>query len=205
MLKKANQTSFKPGNIPHNKKPRYDLICKNCDNIFKVFKYELNSRKTCSKKCTDDLKRKDYTRDTKALSAYRLALEGKTISEISKITGFPKGSISSYLNRLNFRRFANGGQSYSSIRKKLLNRNDYKNCCICGFDRVIKIAHIIPASKGGDLTYENTLPLCPNHHHLFDTKKLTNDEEININKEKEKRNGSRPQSISVPPDESNGA
>lgn len=188
---KANATSFKPGNIPHNKKPRYDLICKNCNNNFKVFKYELDNRKTCSKKCTDNLKRKDYTRDTKALSAYRLALEGKTIEEISKITGFPRGSISSYLNRLNFRRFANGGQSYSSIRKKLLNRDDYKSCCICGFNRIIEIAHIVPAAKGGDLTYENTLPLCPNHHHLFDTKKLTIDEENNIQMEKEKRNGSR--------------
>jgi hypothetical protein len=178
----ANQTSFKTGNIPHNKKPRYDLICKNCNNIFKVFKYELENRKTCSKKCTDDLKRKDYTRDTKATTAYNLALQGKTIAEISQITGFPKGSISSYLNKLNFRRFANGGQSYSSIKKKLLNRNDYKSCCICGFNRIIEVAHIIPASKGGDLTYQNTLPLCPNHHHLFDNKKLTTEEELEIKK-----------------------
>lgn len=184
---KANSTSFKKSHVPHNKKTRLVLVCKNCSIEFGVFPHEAERRKCCSKNCTDELKRKDYSRDTKACISYRLAKEGKTIKEISEITGFPKGSIASYLNKMKFRRYASGGVSYTSVKKKLLQRDDYKNCCICGFSRIVEVAHIIPARDGGDLSFENTLPLCPNHHHLFDNNKLEEEESFIVNWEKERR------------------
>ena len=186
-LSKANSTSFKKGCTPHNKKCRIVLTCKNCNIKFETFPSETEKRKCCSKKCTNELKQKDYSRDTKACTSYRLAQEGKTIKEISEITGFPPGSISSYLNKMKFRRFVDGGKSYSSVRKKLLSRDDYKGCCVCGFYRIVELAHIIPAKQGGSLTFENTLPLCPNHHHLFDNNRLLEDEIRIINLEKERR------------------
>jgi 5-methylcytosine-specific restriction endonuclease McrA len=51
-----------------------------------------------------------------------------------------------------------------------------RSCKVCGFDRLIEYAHIIPASKGGDIRPSNILPLCPNHHRLFDKGLLTNQE-----------------------------
>lgn len=50
------------------------------------------------------------------------------------------------------------------------------SCLICQFDRVIDYAHIVPTSKGGTVSPENILPLCPNHHRLFDRNKLTEQE-----------------------------
>ena len=41
-------------------------------------------------------------------------------------------------------------------------------CLVCGFDRHIEYAHILPASLGGTVRPGNILPLCPNHHALFD-------------------------------------
>jgi hypothetical protein len=177
---KISSTSFKKGNIPWNKKPRIEKECANCGINFKVFPNEADGRKCCSKKCTDSLKRKDYSEDTKATISYKLALEGKTIREISEITGYPPGSVASYLNKMNYRRYAEGGNSYSSIRKKLLNRDDYHSCVCCDFSRGVELAHIIPASEGGQLTYENTLPLCPNHHYLFDNNKLSEEEKSKL-------------------------
>ena len=49
-------------------------------------------------------------------------------------------------------------------------------CMICGYDRVIEYAHIIPHAKGGTLHPDNVLILCPNHHRLFDRDKLTDAE-----------------------------
>lgn len=48
-----------------------------------------------------------------------------------------------------------------------------KSCLVCGFDRLIEYAHILPASQGGTVHPGNILPLCPNHHSLFDGGLLT--------------------------------
>lgn len=53
-------------------------------------------------------------------------------------------------------------------------------CRICGFKRVIEYAHIIPHSKGGTTHPTNIIPLCPNHHVLFDTGALTSEEEMRL-------------------------
>ena len=45
-------------------------------------------------------------------------------------------------------------------------------CVICGFDRFVEWAHVIPASKGGRYSAHNGLWLCPNHHRLFDRQLL---------------------------------
>lgn len=49
-------------------------------------------------------------------------------------------------------------------------------CVICGFNRVIELAHIIPYNRGGTIHPDNIIALCPNHHTLFDKDLLTADE-----------------------------
>ena len=44
----------------------------------------------------------------------------------------------------------------------------YKPCEICGEDRIINYAHILPRGGGGPAHENNYLYLCPTHHQLFD-------------------------------------
>ena len=52
----------------------------------------------------------------------------------------------------------------------------YKPCEICGEDRIINYAHILPRGGGGVSNEKNYLYLCPTHHHLFDFERLTKEE-----------------------------
>lgn len=170
-----NKTSFKKGSIPWNK-TNIIMICEICKLNFKVTPSDLKNRpgKTCSRKCSNEYLKKLEKGKNKQNICLELFRQGKTIKEISLQINIPTGSISSHLNKAKFRRYENGGKSYSSLVKEL--KKEYKYCLICNFNRIIEIAHIIPASKGGLLTKENTLGLCPNHHYLFDNKKLTIEE-----------------------------
>lgn len=69
--------------------------------------------------------------------------------------------------------------------KEWIRQREKKNsaCIICGFNRFVEIAHIIPAIKGGGYDAVNILYLCPNHHRLFD-ENLLFDEEFQLIKEK---------------------
>lgn len=174
-----NKTSFKSGQESWNKTNLFKN-CINCNKEFKVTPSCLKNRpcKYCSRECHrlhgDDRRKVSISKEKTCLD---LAKEGKTIKEISEITGFPCGSVSSYLNKAKYRK-RKKGLSYAAKAKAL--KKIYKKCKICEFDRIIEIAHIIPASRGGDLTESNTIALCPNHHHLFDTKQLTNDEALKL-------------------------
>jgi 5-methylcytosine-specific restriction endonuclease McrA len=50
------------------------------------------------------------------------------------------------------------------------------SCLICGEKRVVEFCHVIPLKEGGTSDIYNIIPLCANHHYLFDQKKLTDDE-----------------------------
>ena len=56
------------------------------------------------------------------------------------------------------------------------------SCLICGFRRFVEKAHVIPARKGGPRRVWNIVPLCPNHHKLYDRNKLTTAESRKLRK-----------------------
>jgi predicted restriction endonuclease len=62
-------------------------------------------------------------------------------------------------------------------RRAITKAAETASCTICGFKRIIEIAHIIPANAGGLFTWANTIFLCPNHHRLFDYH-ILNEEEV---------------------------
>lgn len=64
------------------------------------------------------------------------------------------------------------GNTISERAKDLYGRT----CLICGFDRCVEYAHVIPAARGGTIHPDNIVPLCPNHHTLYDRQKLSHDE-----------------------------
>jgi predicted restriction endonuclease len=55
----------------------------------------------------------------------------------------------------------------------------YKSCEICGEDRIINYAHIIPRGAGGGSNEKNYLYLCPTHNHIFDFDRLSKEECVN--------------------------
>jgi hypothetical protein len=64
----------------------------------------------------------------------------------------------------------------NNFSRGLAARGSAGVCAICGFDRFIERAHIVPARFGGPVAEFNILPLCPNHHRLFDHNLLTLEE-----------------------------
>lgn len=42
------------------------------------------------------------------------------------------------------------------------------SCAVCGFSRLVEYAHRTPKRNGGLARPDNIVPLCPNHHALFD-------------------------------------
>ena len=60
-----------------------------------------------------------------------------------------------------------------TIFANYLTRNNlrqfYDNCCICDWKRAsIDLCHVRPHRFNGFYELENIIPLCPNHHRLFD-------------------------------------
>ena len=91
-----------------------------------------------------------------------------------------------------FDRYNGTGHKYCSARcaKSSANRNGMIarqrrlvegkeiHCEICGFDRYVERAHILPAKHGWKLTKQNCLLLCPNHHRVFDNGRGFTNEEL---------------------------
>lgn len=49
----------------------------------------------------------------------------------------------------------------------------FSRCCVCGWDRAtVDYAHMCSVKDGGKYVLHNVLPLCPNHHRLFDNGEL---------------------------------
>lgn len=60
--------------------------------------------------------------------------------------------------------------------KAMYGKIEGLRCQICNEDRCIEFCHIYPVNEGGDSSVYNLLVLCPNHHYLFDNKRLTDKE-----------------------------
>lgn len=50
-------------------------------------------------------------------------------------------------------------------------------CAVCGWTETTNdVCHIVPRKRGGENTFENIVMLCPNHHRMLDSGKMTRDE-----------------------------
>lgn len=82
----------------------------------------------------------------------------------------------------------NHPDAYKKTREKVIskiwfagtNKNKGYSCCICGFDRAVDLAHIVPRRDGGKVEKDNIYILCPNHHRVFDRGLLTTDEKTRL-------------------------
>ncbi len=165
----ANKTSFQAGHKPWNANRRVEVNCKGCGKTFSVPLFRLNAKSvSCSRRCS----RTCLSRQGLAEETMRLVSQGKTAQEIAAALKRPVTTIYSHVNRRKYR-FRQPGLSRSAITNTFLRD---AACAVCGWTRCLDAAHITPASKGGTMEESNLLPLCPNHHRLFDKGRLTTDE-----------------------------
>lgn len=57
------------------------------------------------------------------------------------------------------------------------HRHKSDKCLICDYDRFVEAAHLVPRAAGGPREAWNMVPLCPNHHRLYDGALLSYDEQ----------------------------
>lgn len=166
--KECNTSFIKKGSTPSNKKEKVSFICPVCGKQFFRKQCQANFSKTCSRECANKSHQKPEAHYRKVMELYKT---GKTRKEISQELGLTANQVSFAINKYEYRR--PNGTTVASIRRRFLKG---KSCVICGFNRAVEMAHIIPARDGGTYEEENLMPLCPNHHYLFDNNKLTSEE-----------------------------
>lgn len=172
---------FAIGQKPWNKGTAQmdECICKMCDKHFSMLRSQVirdGRGKFCSKKCFYDAKKK-FSRRVQVEALYE---QGKTYREMAAILGIPQNTVSSmvYYLKLNNRY----GDAVTSKRAmptiKNILKEDYgvDSCELCGYSRVIEMAHIVERKNGGEYLINNCLLLCPNCHHLFDYNMLAGTE-----------------------------
>ena len=152
---------------------RTSHVCPLCRVEIKVAPSRFrNSRRVfCSRACANKGMRAPITE-----AVMKLYREGKKIREIAVMLQRSESTVGGLLHRRKLKMRWGTGTHPTSLRerfKKLLS----DSCQLCGYARVVELAHIWPAAKGGRFELENLVVLCPNCHHLFDHQMLTEEEQ----------------------------
>jgi rubredoxin len=66
-------------------------------------------------------------------------------------------------------------RKHATHYRTICKHNHNMTCIVCGFDKVIDVHHVDGNHDNND--YKNLVPLCPNHHQLFHSKKYKKDVE----------------------------
>lgn len=113
--------------------------------------------------------------------AVKLNQEGKTLPEISDELGVSLGTLHYRLRSIGYK--ARSGLRARAAKHKNLQYHKRKvaaelemSCAICGEDRTVDLSHIASAKNGHPMVKENAIVLCPTHHRLFDSGKLSKSE-----------------------------
>lgn len=172
MPRHITNTSFNKGHPAWNRQELY-INCLQCGKRVKTNNSKLRGgHRFCGKGCSYNY-RSGHSVSGQIIQLFK---EGKTAKEISQIVGRALSSVYWTLNTRKFR-FRNGDLCTATKRRHFL---EGRNCIICGFDRVVEAAHIIPACKNGATEGWNLLVLCPNHHKLFDRDLLDESEILKL-------------------------
>lgn len=157
--------------IGSKKGPRITIECLFCKNK-KEFQPHRSTAKYCSLACRNEHYRvlaKTDEIDSKIIELYN---DKRRVSQIAEMLNISVNRVRDCLISKNIYT----GHKNRSRPKLAYKFKKNKVCEMCGFERALDAAHIIPHIKGGTMEDENLLALCPNHHRLFDNKKLTLEE-----------------------------
>jgi len=152
-------------------------ICQFCGKEFEIREKEAarGRGKYCSKECFYNAKKKF----SKRRKVYELYLQGLSYKEIGKMLNMNPHTVAYYVYVQKLcNRYGDGIVSTATKGrlKRLLGEQGINECELCGYNRVVEIAHVIPRTQGGKMLLNNVLLLCPNCHHLFDHDLLYDEE-----------------------------
>ncbi len=161
---------FQKGRIATNKVPRISVECNWCGELTQKKQFEINRSKLhfCSSECRALGKPSPIT--DRVVELYK---SGMSLKDISVAMGHSIGTTASLIYKS--KTGTRNGKGKTATKTKLS-----KACELCGYDRVVEVAHITPARKGGGYSFSNCLALCPNCHYLFDHGKLTETEQATL-------------------------
>ena len=182
-LPQVRGKQFQKGHVTWNAgtKQWVDKKCVLCHALFQIPQSSVkhNRGKYCSKRCFYEAKTKKDVRE----NVHSLYVQGKKYREIAKQLNLTQGAVSYHLYTYGLCERNGDGIKRVSTRTSLKNifkDQGIESCEMCGYLRVVEIAHIIQRSKGGQYFLNNCLLLCPNCHHLFDHKLLSDDEKVKL-------------------------
>ncbi len=163
-------TRFQKGRTAHNRVPRVIVNCFLCGREVEKRQWDVDrsERLYCSPECRR-LGRPSPVTDR----AVKLYDSGMSLRDISVAMGHTMGTTASLIYKA--KNGIRNGLGKTATKSKLP-----KYCELCGYDRIVEVAHITPVRKGGKYSFDNCLALCPNCHHLFDHGKLTETEQATL-------------------------
>lgn len=165
----AAANRFASGVAPWNKLPRVTVSCHSCGGDVQKTEKQIARSKLhfCGRDCQREWRRQSPSTD----AIFAMFSSGMKIREIAAARGVSMGTVS---NAIAVARSKADDKKYRSRSGKTFVSNKLPDACeLCGYDRCVDLAHVVPAREGGTYAISNCLALCPNCHHLFDHDLLT--------------------------------
>ncbi len=173
-LPQTESSRFKKGRVAWNRVDSVVVKCSHCGSemLRKPSSVMRSKRLYCSPVCRHNGHPSPVT--DKAVEMYK---KGFLLREIARNLECSLGAASTLIYRHKLKKeFINRiGEGKQYVKSRLP-----KSCELCGYDRFVEVAHIIPSRKGGVYSVDNCFSLCPNCHHLFDHSLLTESENLKL-------------------------
>jgi hypothetical protein len=159
---------------------RFTRTCEICGTEFLAWHLQ---NKFCSEPCFKLHVSRRRTKISEEIVAKALTQPVGTdvVTWLMEATGAARHTVYQTLRRHNvtfFPRPRVGAYNRALIMERTFARDT--GCIVCGEKRVVDAAHLIPAKCGGAGWIPNIIPLCPNHHRIYDKECLTDAECQNI-------------------------
>lgn len=168
-LPQVKRNQFKPGKPAHNRNGKW-IPCDTCGK--KIYRNKGTIKKHKNHFCSKECIRRPHPVQDQAVALYK---QGYKHREIAELMGRRIGTISRIIHKAKVQDRWGFGTSSTAERnraRKLLP----DHCELCGYHRVVEVAHAEPRANGGSWNPDNVMSLCPNCHHLFDHALLTESE-----------------------------
>jgi len=151
-------------------------VCLYCDEDFDVIASREDDAKFCSRECYHSGQKAGLTSHSERRVEYvELTCTGCG-EKIKKPPSRANRSERQFCDQSCYLDWNKKTRQKQTGRRARMREKDNSYCEICGFDRFIEMAHIIPSSEGGTYHKNNICMLCPNHHRLLDHGGISSDE-----------------------------